>query len=298
MIALPASDVILSTGLSQKFSHSLPMRLIKHREVDGVDARISDLERQLQRLSGQRSSVDGEAYPTKAFSAPREDMPQGSPESKAIREDLTDQIRPYRGPTSSEFSFQVASGISQPLQRRSTDGSSGSAGGFEIDTIVNSELLATSKPLARLIFNDPLQEMEESEVKRLVCVFNSGPGLLYPVVETGELLQTAERVFQLLRESKKPQAVQDQVTTAEELHSTKTLTLKLIIANALTLESCQVNRLAQRNFDSVRDSLGSSFWSLPSLRGIVNWILVVGLNRFVVMLTHYLHYEGTSSFPP
>ncbi|KAF2158852.1 hypothetical protein M409DRAFT_61275 [Zasmidium cellare ATCC 36951] len=230
-------------------------------------------------LSGQWKSMGGEACPTNAPSGVQDESPGDRSDSKATKsEDPPDQIRPYRGATSSDFSFQVASGGSQPLRRSSGEGAGGTPRGFEINTIVSSEILAASKPLARLVFNDPLQEMKYSEVIRLVSVFNSGPGLLYPIVETVELLQTVERVFQLLRESEKPQTVQRQITAAEELNSTKTLTLKLVIANALTLESRQISRLAQRHFDSVRESLGSSFWSLPSLGGIVNWILVALLH--------------------
>ncbi|KAF7195865.1 hypothetical protein HII31_02745 [Pseudocercospora fuligena] len=248
-------------------------------ERDGVDSRLSDLERQLHKLSGKWNSLGGEECPANACSGVRSEVSGDRLDSKAtVKEDPMDQIRPDRGPTSSDFSFQVASGGSQPLQRCSGEGAGVRSGGFEINTIVSSEILAASKPLARLVFNDPLQEMKFSEVTRLVSVFNSGPGLLYPIVETAELLQTAEHVFQLLRDFEKPQSMQTQLETAEELNSTKTLTLKLVITNALTLESRRISRLAQRIFNSVRESLGSSFWSLPSLGGIVNWTLVALLH--------------------
>lgn len=266
-------------------------RLIENRERDGVDSRLSDLERQLHKLSGKWNSVGSEDCAINACSGVQSELPGVRLDSKpTVKEDPRDQIRPYRGPTSSDFSFQVASGGSQPLQRCSGEGAARS-GGFEINSIVSSEILAASKPLARLVFNDPLQEMKFSEVTRLVSVFNSGPGLLYPIVETAELLQTAEHVFQLLRESEKPQPMQTQLETAEELNSTKTVTLKLVITNALALESRKISRLAQRIFNSVRESLGSSFWSLPSLGGIVNWILVVCPGTSTAGRTHLLTFS-------
>lgn len=182
----------------------------------------------------------------------------------------------YRGPTSCDYGLQLATSDinSSRLSSKMSDGDAETA--LEMTGTGNSELLAGSKPLAKLVSNDPLQEMNCAEVKRLVLVFNNGPGLIYPVVETDGLLKTAERVFRVLEHAGKDQSIHNCLVAAEELTSAETVTLKLVLANALALEARSINRLAQKHFDSIRDALGTSFWSLPSLRAIVNWVLVVG----------------------
>lgn len=191
--------------------------------------------------------------------------------------DSMDRLARFRGPTSSEFSFEVAASESPSIHSLSKGSTARDGEGFQINTLANSELLADPNPIAKLLLNDPIQEMNFNEITRLIHVFNNGPGRIYPVAETSDLLQTSERLVKVLDQAGKDKSMHNCILAAEELTSPATTTLKLVLANALTLENFQVNPLAQKHFESVRERLGSSFWALPDLRTIINWILVVCL---------------------
>ncbi|KAK2612038.1 hypothetical protein QQS21_002003 [Conoideocrella luteorostrata] len=197
---------------------------------------------------------------------------------------------PYRGPTSTEFTLKVVMddfgdiGSSSSNNRKTRS----SCVPLNINTTSDSEFLADQKPLARLLSDDPLQEMGLCEVQRLISVFTTGPGLIYPIVESSELLETSQRLFEAFGNAKASQKVIDLIDAAEELTCPSTVTLKLVLANALAQENCQLNRPGQRLFDSIRSSLGSSFWGVSDLRKVLNWVLVASINLcFTKALLHF-----------
>lgn len=275
------ADLILRKHV--RFQRQLLM--FARTSIDHLRAEISDLRREVGRMAGKdEKSANSLVASADSHSASSDGYENADARNVRRRMTVEPEIDAmliagsptYRGPTSAEFSFHIAGkdlepGPDSPLEvsHQLNHGQNRETTGF------SSELLADRPQIVLLVLNDPLWIWEPSEVRDLIADFVRGPGALYPLVNSTDLLKTYEGLLHTLKQAKR--AFPESTARADYgmMRCPAAVTLKLVIAIASVVKSCGINRKVQYLFESIRTSLGRSFWGLPNLTNITNWVLIV-----------------------
>ena len=221
------------------------------------------------------SSLNGDTLPpVESASATEHGQEAGTIEDSCF-ERIFRQNRPqtttFRGPTSHDFDLGLAkTNLQSQLgteQHQLTT--------FECDVPAASEYLVDRLPLAHALLNDPLQDLSLEDCKRLIQLYQNGPGAINPITDTEELMADCAAVFRALETSRTTDSLTTLIKTAEKLSDPAIVTLKLVLANGAVLDSGTADKRFQSLFDSLRKPLSCFFWSLPNLLIIRDCLLLV-----------------------
>ena len=182
---------------------------------------------------------------------------------------------PPRGPTSSEFAFDVARESLQAIGMNPVESAAPSCED-ELDLGENPpQPLGDYVHFKRLLMKDPLWQMDRQNVFRLIEGFAHGPGAMFPIVDADKLRSRWDTICSMMAGARASRITEKSLLAAEVICSHDTNVLKLVLANSLTAESGGINETAQRLFDSTRGAYQSSYWEAPSLGNITLLALVV-----------------------
>lgn len=138
----------------------------------------------------------------------------------------------------------------------------------------HTRLFASNHWLASMVLNDPLQNLALPEIMRLVHVFNSGPGAVYPVIGSEELLSAARAAKDTLQCFAETGKLPETSSLLPSLSDASAVELKLVLATACALESCGSNHFTRVVFDNIQPVLQEFFFDTPSLSAMRVWFLV------------------------
>lgn len=247
---------------------------VSGREVSHLESQLSQMQEQIQQLTSQISATKNTS---RMMAEPREFQSRPPQERRSVvSQDVSPTPSSVRGPTSPEFTLELArsrliAGLGIASQRVSLEGSQ-----LKTAPANGSELLVEHLPLAKPLLKDPLRYMPRAEAERLIRIFQEGPGAINPIVEEDDLNETCKSTFDTLEATQSAHSTRALIIAAELLGSPKVITLKLVLANASTIDTCGIDDRTRSIFESIRKPLASYFWALPSLQMIQHWLLVVG----------------------
>ena len=232
--------------------------------------------------SGKPPTPEAQRIPTSKspnendfISPEKENQSQTTPEVVAQPSPSASSLR--QGPTSSGFAFDVARERLQVLGLDSVDSRA-----FARENQLELELMpqqsvGSSGNLKRMLERDPLWQVEKDEVFRLINVWASGIGAMFPVVDVDKLRARWNNLSIMLAHAKTDGSVSRLLAIAEVLFDTETNILKLVLTNCLAAESGGMNELAKRLFETMKGAPLSAFWEAPSLNNISLLVLLVSL---------------------
>lgn len=256
------------------------MLTIVNSEFQRMNTQMRTMQDKLERVLNKLNSSSAAEDSILDASLPRETHGRMSPEdiildhSFDVAQQSPSESPPCRGPTSSGFAFDVARGSLQAIGLNPIDSEAPSRD--ELDLNASWQHLADFGHFRRMFIRDPLWQIDQLEVRRLIQVFVNGPGSMYPVVDTDELRSRSDLLYSMMASARGGQKKEKIFPAAEALFSHETNVLKLVLAISLTLESCGRNEIAQRLFDSIGDAWQSSFWAAPDFGNIIIHVLLVG----------------------
>jgi hypothetical protein len=177
----------------------------------------------------------------------------------------------FRGPTSHDFDL----GLAKTNLQSELGPEKYQLNSWELSVPAASEYLADRLPLARALIDDPLQDLNLEDCKCLIQLYQHGPGAINPITDSKELIADCETVFHALKTSRTTDSLTTLITTAEKLNDPAIITLKLVLANGVVLDSGTTDKRFRSLFDNLRKPLSCCFWSLPNLSIIRNCLLLV-----------------------
>ncbi|EAW14948.1 putative C6 transcription factor [Aspergillus clavatus NRRL 1] len=234
---------------------------------------LSHLLDRMTAMQEQIASLSAAVYAlTRSAASPRQDP---APPARPFRRLSTAKDLPFQGPTTSAFSFDLAK---SSLQQR------GIVGRTEPDSETRELSPSPSPPgspspspaldgpdvQAR---GDPLWTIGKSEALRLCRVYEEEMGIMYPVLELGQLLAQVEALYGSMERCSWPRARRGPsgsgLDGTDDVHI-----LRLVFACALTAEASGRSELAMRLFESVRDVADNCVWGVPEISSIIFLTLV------------------------
>jgi hypothetical protein len=244
-----------------------------HTQMQSMQDKIDSLVQKLDSTSARQENVLLLREPDDPVLAellhPTESSQTAGPTNQSQTESP-----PYRGPTSSDFTLDVAKGRLRAMG---------------IDAVVDNERVVQDErimgpvsqpaaeygPAMRSFLRDPLWDIEREEALRLCRVFSDGPGSMYPVLELEQLSAKVDSLFSLMESARRGRQKERTFLAAEASLSLETKILKLVLATGMALESGGTNTLGQHLFRSVEDTWESLLGGSAGIRGVIFWVLVV-----------------------
>lgn len=190
---------------------------------------------------------------------------------RSLRRVSTARKTPFQGPTTSEFSFDLAK---SNLQQRGIveSNEAGDEGDLTQEPSPLASPSATHRGLEVRQAADPLWALPKAEALRLCRVYEEEMGIMYPVLELSELLDQVDLLYGMMDHSIDPEA---QPRQRDALDPEDVFILRLVFACALTAEASGRSERAFALFDSVREVQDNCVWGPPEIKSIIFLTLVV-----------------------
>lgn len=183
----------------------------------------------------------------------------------------------YHGPTSSEFSFNVANKILTGLGADcSVDGEA------QVDSPLPFQTGKTSQAdgfiLRRTLRQDPLWRVDQSDVPRYIDAYRDSLGAMYPILDCEPLKAKADMLFQAMMGPCGQKKEIGLGSVVELIFNNDTQVLKIILAIGLLNDmSLADNGTALSLVQSVLDSSDTSLMHVRGLEGVHILMLCVSL---------------------
>ncbi|OQO05006.1 hypothetical protein B0A48_08025 [Cryoendolithus antarcticus] len=166
----------------------------------------------------------------------------------------------FRGPTSTEFNFEVAKHSLQTMGIHSLteQGQNGSAdvssGASPLRDPADEEM---RMQLIKQVHEtkDPIWTIPKPEALRLCEVYEDEMGLMYPILDMTSIKAYVERLYAFMDAMRRSGVMQQGMPGADALDDENTNVLKLIIACAMTLEGSGRSEKGEKMFAHVQSSL-------------------------------------------
>ncbi|KAL4892041.1 hypothetical protein BDV59DRAFT_208731 [Aspergillus ambiguus] len=180
----------------------------------------------------------------------------------------------FRGPTTSGFSFDLAK---SSLQRRGILERNDAAEEGDV-TQEPSPLPSPPSPAQPLGARhvDPLWTIGKTEALRLCQVYEEEMGIMYPVLDLGQLLRQVEELYGH-QEAGLPRIGLTRLQgdgNQERLDADDVHIIRLVFACALTAEASGNSELAMSLFASIREAADNAVWGAPEIKTIIFLTLV------------------------
>lgn len=188
----------------------------------------------------------------------------------------------FRGPTSASFTVDVAKNTLHNMGYANTEGPEDNGMAME-DASGTSPLPSrpsvseTPKPLPQ----EPLWDFDRDEMVRLCRFHEEEVGIMYPVVNINDVINHANNLANWMESVKKRGLAASGVGQSDGLNDIKTLTLKIIMCCALTVEEHGYSAKALRIWDSIQPIADKMLMSDPSDLANLPFLALVGGYRFL-----------------
>ena len=180
---------------------------------------------------------------------------------------------PCHGPTSSEFTLDVVRGSLLAMGHAPAEGEESAHDKRILHLSRRSRLGSRSQlaPTLRHLLDDPLWDIPQNEALRLINIYTTGAGSMYPIVECESLAEEAEAMYSAVDSLTNGRPCDP--TVASYVLNYSTTVLKLVLAIALTMERKAPDSLAERLYD--HEALMLSILETTSLQSVIHLVLAV-----------------------
>lgn len=226
-------------------------------------------------LSQPNTAIDPLLQPS--YSTPRSQFPSHGPvpppSPNAARPKSGSQGQPsFRGPTSAEFGFEVATSSLQTMgitsQHEQLEDGNGAAG---FGTAEASP--AVSPPRRQIVDSwhtdkDPIWKISQEEVLRLCDVYEDEMGLMYPVLDMVKIKTYAGKLYRFMEAAHRTGLMQQGFHGADSIDDEDTNILKLVLATAMIVEGAGQSELGRKMFAFVSPAIDNMLLGSAGVKGI------------------------------
>ena len=184
---------------------------------------------------------------------------------------------PVRGPTSPKFTLDVVkrrfreqgfcSGTSVPSARDD----------FASPDVSNADVQGdwVRSPALNTLLSDSLWDVDGTEAVRLIRLFWTTRGLMYPIFDPQGLITDTEALYTAMHHVQANGDNEVPQIYAERLLKYDSTTLKLVMAIATVSEKGSSDRFADRLLQSMINGLWQTIWRISSLKTLSHLLLLV-----------------------
>ena len=182
----------------------------------------------------------------------------------------------FCGPSSTEYTFNAVNGSLRAMGMQSAIAEKHLGSAIQP---TSSGRLAQYGPFMKLLTMDPLWDMSKEGAQSVINDWCEGLGNIYPVVGRKAMLETADRVFDALRQARSGGLRETGGSVADALFDHDTNKLKIVLAIGITKEAGGREHQAQRLFQSTSEAVEGLIWNPEGIHGIQLLFLVVSAIR-------------------
>jgi hypothetical protein len=244
--------------------------LSSYREYKTMKTAIDDLQYQVQALFSQMGTVNS------TDSGPVESSNLHSSPSLSAPQPGTPRYPRFHGPTSPVFSIGVAKHTLKNFGITGTEEDSTRAPNGPSPTGTPPPVRAMPSRGALLEARDPLYSIDKDEATRLVHFWRDNVMIMYPIVNIEQVLKHLSLLFSFLQAANRNGLFL--LTTApgaEAMTDDEAITLKLILANASTLERGGSSEIGLRFYANVAGHIEAITMKPPTMKSIEHLALAV-----------------------
>jgi hypothetical protein len=245
------------------------------REYKKMKTAIDDLQYQVQTLFSQIGGVNSND------SGPVDSSNLHSSPSLSAQQPGTPRYPRFHGPTSPVFNIGVAK---HTLKNFGITGTEEDAA-----RVPNGPSPTGTPPPVRAMpsrggmpeaTKDPLYSMDKDEATRLVHFWRDNVMIMYPIVNVDQVLKHLSLLFSFLQAANRNGLLHLSATPgADAILDDETITLKLILANASTLESGGSSEIGLRLYAHVASYVEAITMKPPTMRSIEHLALAVSIQH-------------------
>lgn len=240
-----------------------------------MKAHVTNLQAQVESLYANLNGYQQTQGPAADSFSDRSHAPQSHDSQSQPSPSLHRKYPTFHGPTSSDYSFDVAKSSLQSMgiaseQAADDVNSSGRA---------SPMLTSTRSPGFTYPGKDPLWVISREDAIRLVRHFDEEISMMYPIFDINALITRIDLLWRFIEAALRTGFGQPSLPGADTLDDDDTNILKMVLASSLLLENNGQSEMALRLFESLRPSLEAKLWSTPDLKTVTLFILLVGFNH-------------------
>ena len=194
----------------------------------------------------------------------------------------------FRGPTSNDFSFDVAKSSLQTMgitsQHDGEEGASGGAGSGTRDPTPDDQ--PSTRNRMQLVQDwhvskDPIWSVSQEEATRLCKVYEDEMGLMYPVLDINKIIAYAQKLYRFMEAAHRSGLMQQGLPGADSIEDEDTNILKMVMATAMTVEASGRSDLGRRMFEFVHPAIDKLLLGNVGIKGIRLLVLTVCISSLL-----------------
>lgn len=223
------------------------------------------------------SDPDPVAYRHVPVPPPR--LPAAYPNPDASPDEESKVVR-FRGPTSSAFNFDIANTSLQTMGITTSDYIT-DEGLVTQDATPPGTPSRNQAPLAHIAVHptkDPLWTLGRDEVLRLCRVYDDEVGVMYPILDIEKIICKAKMLFDFMESATKTGLLSADMSGSDSLNDDDSIILKMVLADALTIEGSGRSELGEKLFGTVQAVLGRRLWQPVTVKGLILLVIVVSIS--------------------
>ena len=250
------------------------------REFRSMNAQIQSLQEQVNELYGQLNALRGGA--TAPY--PMQQLPPPGESSASYRNPMSpSQPRgshpQFQGHTSNQYNFDVAKSSLQTMGISEPEAADEGVGN-EIDPALGAPIRqqAPMAPMVTQVQKDPLWQLSRDEAIRLCKVYDEEMGMMHPLIDMGKTMEQASLFFSFTESAARTGLFRRDKPGKGFMGGHDVNIIKMILANALTIEEYGRSALGQALYDSCREQIENRLSGPIEIKGLVLLVMVVSRN--------------------
>jgi hypothetical protein len=227
---------------------------------------IDDLQYQVRTLFSQIGAVNSDSGPA--------DSNLHSSPALLGSQPGTPRYPRFHGPTSPVFNIGVAKHTLKSFGITSSEEDAARAPNGPSPTGTPPPVRAMP-PRGAPEAKDPLYSIDKDEATRLVHFWRDNVMIMYPIVNAEQVLKHLSLLYSFLQAANRSGLLLSTTPGADTISDDETITLKLILANASTLESGGSSEIGLRFYENVAGCIEALTMKPPTMKSIEHLALAV-----------------------
>ena len=241
-----------------------------------MNAQIQSLQEQVNDLYGQLHALRGGAPAPYSM---QHSLPQESPASyrSAISPSQPRGTHPqFQGHTSNQYNFDVAKSSLQTMGIAETEVADEGVGN-DIDPALGAPVQqqAPMAPMVTQFQKDPLWHLSKGEAIRLCKVYDEEMGTMYPLLDMEMTINNAKLLFTFTESAARNGLMRRDKPGFEAIGGPDANIVKMILANALTIEGYGQSQLGKALYESCREQIESRLTGPVEIKSLILLVMAV-----------------------
>ena len=241
-----------------------------------MNAQIQSLQEQVSDLYGQLNALRGGAPAPYSM---QHAIPQESSTSyrNAISPSQSQGTHPqFQGHTSNQYNFDVAKSSLQTMGIAEPEAADEGVES-DIDPALGAPVQqqAPMAPMVTQFQKDPLWQLSKDEAIRLCKVYDEEMGTMFPVLDMGKTITHATLLFTFTESALRNGLMRRDKPGLEAIGGHDVNIVKMILANALTIEEYGQSQLGKALYESCREQIETRLSGPVEVKDLTLLVMVV-----------------------